>query len=673
MGADRIETETDTEAASARRALREITGALGFVAVLLAAMLVAVLIADKDVVAAVGALALAITLVVAVTVLRRTQRLTEARNRALAEARAGRERLERTLAATRSFLQTESPVELRRHICTVAREVFACAAASLWEVHPDHLLLLERTPWEPPYAGRDRRPLAELPGLAAALDAAEPFYVADLAAASSGATQSAAEIVGARSLVNVPIAVGGVTQLVLGLLWDGFVPEPSAAERTAAQRFADQAGLALEQARYRIAQTEIATLNRTLQRMLQTDPLFRADGTLEDVAEAVCVAALDVFEASGAALWIDVGTALELVRRVPEVGMFTPRLRIEFAEHADFAEDLSAGHPRFIADVEHDDPVLWERFARHSGSRSQLRVPLASAGDARALLVLSWDHPVAPPSAEVSAIASRFADQAGVALAEAARREAQREADELHARFERSLLPSISVTAADADVAAFYRPGDERLTLGGDFYDCVELDDGSIALLVGDVAGHGAAAAALGAGLRSAWRALVLGGWPLERLAGGLQAVCVRERHDPYMFVTALLAVVDPGRGRLRYVAAGHPPPLTTADAAAAPPSGPPLGVAPDATWTVLELALPAVASVVLYTDGLIEGRAAPGSAERLGIDAVAHVVRGLTPGGIDGEALRALVELATSANGAGLADDVALLALNLRGPQPPG
>src|SRR5439155_11025721 len=105
-------------------------------------------------------------------------------------------------------------------------------------------------------------------------------------------------------------------------------------------------------------------------------------------------------------------------------------------------------------------------------------------------------------------------------------------------------------------VASFYRAGDERLSLGGDFYDCVELADESIAMIIGDVSGHGPAAAALGASLRSAWRALALAGrGPVEQL-DGLESVLVRECESPEMFVTRLAGVIAPDRHTLSLSAA---------------------------------------------------------------------------------------------------------------------
>ena len=648
---------------AARRALRQIAGAAFFAVALLGVVLVVLVAAGSDAAIATGAVALVAGLVANSIAYARARRVVALRTALLHAERAGREQLDRTLAATRRLVEADSPEQLHRRICEVAREVFDCAAVSLWEVVDGEMALLERVPLVPPYTGTDRRAIAELPGLPEALTTGEPLFVADVTATATGLTQATADIVGTRSLLNVPVASAGSTsRLDLVLTWREVIPEPDETQRLAVQRFAAQAALAVEQARHRQAQAQIASLNRTLSRMLQADPLFRAGGSVDDVAEAVCAQALGIFEATGAALWSEGPDGIDLVRRVPEVAMFRPRLHIAFAEHPAFEQVLTGGQPQFVADVEHEDPVLWERFARHSGSRAQLRLPLASAGGARLLLVLSWDALVPLPSAEVSAIASRFADQAGIAMAEAQRREAQGEAAALHASLEESLLPSIQL----ADVVTLYRPGDDRMRLGGDFYDCLELADGSVALLIGDVAGHGPAAAALGASLRSAWRALVLGGWPLDRIPEGLQKVCVCERHDPYLFVTALCGVVGADRRELCVLSAGHPAPLVLGGGRIELENGPPLGVVPDPRWPSTAVPLAASDTVVLYTDGLVEGRAEPGSVDRLGIGPIRAQLQDTPPGEVGEEHLKRLVALATRAHGAGLPDDVAILALNI-------
>ena len=413
--------------------------------------------------------------------------------------------------------------------------------------------------------------------------------------------------------------------------------------------------------------TEVESLNRTLERMVQTDPLFRAGGSPAEVAEAICIAAAGIFEATGAAVWTASDDAITMLRRVPGAATLPRGISIPFSEHPDFHDDLESGRARFIADVETEHPKLWNEYAKGSDSRSQLRLPLASAGSAAALIVISWRERVEAPSDATMAVASRFADQAGVALAEATRREAAREASQLHARFEQSLLPTIELSAQDVRVATVYRPGDARLRLGGDFYDCLELADGSIALLIGDVAGHGAPAAALGASLRSAWRTLVLGGAGLEEIPIGMQRVCERERADRTTFVTALPAIISRDRSQLHFVAAGHPLPLLLGGPEPEGRHGPPLGVTEEPGWAVQLWPLRRASTVLLYTDGLVEGRAAPDTSERLGVEPIREHLATLTPGRISTADLRGMIRAATQANGAGLPDDVALLAMNLR------
>ena len=173
-------------------------------------------------------------------------------------------------------------------------------------------------------------------------------------------------------------------------------------------------------------------------------------------------------------------------------------------------------------------------------------------------------------------------------------------------------------------VATIYRPGEQRLDLGGDFYDCMQLEDGRIALLIGDVSGHGPDAAALGASLRAAWRGLALSETEHGEVLRCLEAVFEREGTDEGAFATVAYGLIDPGRTRLEIAVAGHPPPILVEGGAAramdvAP--GPPLAVFDQTDWPISTTALRTPSAVVLYTDGLTEARSSPGSHERLGIE----------------------------------------------------
>jgi serine phosphatase RsbU (regulator of sigma subunit) len=133
------------------------------------------------------------------------------------------------------------------------------------------------------------------------------------------------------------------------------------------------------------------------------------------------------------------------------------------------------------------------------------------------------------------------------------------------------------------------------------------------------------------------------------------------------MFVTAISATIDVGAPSVTLASAGHPAPLVVgAGPSVVVDPGPPLGVEPDAAWPVAVAPLARPSSLVFYTDGLIEGRAAPDSAQRLGAERLCDIVRLSPPGGVDEAELQRTVAAVSEANGAGLPDDVAAMAINL-------
>jgi serine phosphatase RsbU (regulator of sigma subunit) len=238
-------------------------------------------------------------------------------------------------------------------------------------------------------------------------------------------------------------------------------------------------------------------------------------------------------------------------------------------------------------------------------------------------------------------------------------------------RMERALTPPLLLHSADVDVAVRYRAGREGAELGGDFYDAVEAAEGEISVLIGDVAGHGPDAAALAARLRSAWRALTLAGLPQHQVLETLD-VLLRTEVEALTFATVATLVIAPDRRRGVLLLAGHPPPLLLG-----PPTcvvgagayGHLLGVMPTPTWTPVEVPLGPGTAVLLYTDGLIEGRAAPGESPRFGLDALAELVGSLVTRGAGAPALLdALLAEVQRRNGGPLADDVALCLVTMPG-----
>ncbi|BFV58528.1 fused response regulator/phosphatase [Kitasatospora sp. CMC57] len=263
-----------------------------------------------------------------------------------------------------------------------------------------------------------------------------------------------------------------------------------------------------------------------------------------------------------------------------------------------------------------------------------------------------------------------------------------------NARLQRHLLPTPLLDGAGLSFTRRYRPGRSRALLGGDFYDAVRTDDGVVHVVIGDVCGHGPDEAALGVALRIAWRSLVFAGLTGQALLTTLQHVLEHERRSDEIFATLCMLVLVPtgasatpgsdpallpGQERARLYLAGHPSPLLLAPGAtpallSADQAGPALGLLhcndPGAAWPAQELTLDPGWSLLLYTDGLVEGRVGAGS-RRLGQDGLVeligdHQAGGLTRGRLVDTAIAEVEEL----NGGALTDDVAVLLLE-RNPAP--
>ena len=119
-----------------------------------------------------------------------------------------------------------------------------------------------------------------------------------------------------------------------------------------------------------------------------------------------------------------------------------------------------------------------------------------------------------------------------------------------NARLERGLLPQALLRDPRIALSTTYAPGRRRSLLGGDFYDAVELDDGTLHVLIGDVSGHGPDEAALGACLRVAWRTLMLAQRRLTRRSRCCRRSSLHERHAPAIFATLCMLTSRPGARR---------------------------------------------------------------------------------------------------------------------------
>ncbi|MCZ2839577.1 PP2C family protein-serine/threonine phosphatase [Modestobacter sp. VKM Ac-2985] len=177
-----------------------------------------------------------------------------------------------------------------------------------------------------------------------------------------------------------------------------------------------------------------------------------------------------------------------------------------------------------------------------------------------------------------------------------------------------SLLPPHLPYLAGADVAAVYQPSSARATVGGDFYDLVELDGSSWLMVIGDVEGTGPVAAARTAAARYAIRAAVVRTTDLVDVLRTVNEVLLRQGAPTgTCTIACVLAERIDDRVELRAVSAGHPLPLVLRhDIGAVAELGAPgslLGILPEIDLRVATTTLQSGDVLVLYTDGVTEAR----------------------------------------------------------------
>jgi anti-sigma regulatory factor (Ser/Thr protein kinase)/putative methionine-R-sulfoxide reductase with GAF domain len=306
----------------------------------------------------------------------------------------------------------------------------------------------------------------------------------------------------------------------------------------------------------------------------------------------------------------------------------------------------------FIADVDHADvmnPIL-----REKGIESLLGVPLIVEGeligvlhvgslkprtfDQRDLAVLQLAAARAAPGIEHARLLGELEREHGVSIL-----------------LQRSLLPKRLADVVGVAVAARYLPAREEV--GGDWYDVIELPRGKVGMMIGDVVGHGIAAAALMGRIRTALHSYAIEGHGPGRTLELVDRF-VHSLNEAAM-ATAAYAVFDTYNSTLQYATAGHLPPLIISDGAARAlevTPAPPLGAFPYGRCPEHELSLHSGDMLMLYTDGLVERRGIPLTA---GIEALGDAVRGAaSPEAACALAVAGLVPLE------GLRDDLAIVSL---------
>ncbi|MEW2635141.1 SpoIIE family protein phosphatase [Streptomyces sp. NPDC048389] len=237
-------------------------------------------------------------------------------------------------------------------------------------------------------------------------------------------------------------------------------------------------------------------------------------------------------------------------------------------------------------------------------------VPLPADGRLVGVCLVGWDaaHEFAP---EERSLLTAVAGLVGNALRRAHALDA---GHELARMLQRSLLPRKLPVLPGGVAVARYLPATAGLEVGGDWYDVIPLADAHVALVIGDVQGHSAAAATIMGQMRTAVRAYAVEGHPPDVVVSRANRLLVGMETD--LFATCLYVDLDMEEGIAIFVRAGHLQPLlrhpdgTTEELAV--DGGPPLGVLAEAEFSMTEAGLLPGTLLTLVTDGLVESAHLP-------------------------------------------------------------
>ncbi|MCQ9133673.1 SpoIIE family protein phosphatase [Streptomyces hilarionis] len=254
---------------------------------------------------------------------------------------------------------------------------------------------------------------------------------------------------------------------------------------------------------------------------------------------------------------------------------------------------------------------------------SALIVPVRARGTTLGVTTFLRDGRREPFDEDDLALAEDLVSRAAVCVDNARRYTRERDAALV---LQRSLLPRGLPEQDAVEVSACYRPADELTGLGGDWYDLIPLSGARVALVVGEVPGHGIDAAAAMGRVRTAVRTLAALDLRPDEILAHLDDQVARMDHDEDVTTGAraegsacVYVVYDPVDGRCVMAAAGHPAPAVVAPDGAVTfvelPQGPPLG-AGGPPFESVEMFLPEGSTLALHTDGLLarDGGPAPGS-----------------------------------------------------------
>ncbi|MFJ3669349.1 SpoIIE family protein phosphatase [Streptomyces sp. NPDC090106] len=333
-------------------------------------------------------------------------------------------------------------------------------------------------------------------------------------------------------------------------------------------------------------------------------------GTVRDVSQAVVAALRKPLRADRIALAeLENDRLVVTVLDPPEPETWPELWRREW--RAEWPEAPVRAMPTLAAALSEGRAQIWpagtalEPALAEVGPGGLAVLPLPAGGRMAGACLIGWDapHDFGP---DERALLTASAGLAGQALMRARAFDAEHE---LVGMLQRQLLPRRLPVLPGATAVARYLPSTAGLELGGDWYDVIPMPDNHVALVIGDVQGHSAAAATLMGQMRTALRAYAVEGHPPDVVVSHANRLLVDLETD--LFATCCYVDLDMEEGSAWCVRAGHlPPVLRHSDGSteiAEAEGGPPLGVMEQADFPMAPLRLRPGTTIALATDGLVE------------------------------------------------------------------
>lgn len=311
------------------------------------------------------------------------------RARLYEQERESRQALDRILEVAPRFL-VEDEGNVMASVCREARVTFGADFGVLWRVVDDELVLLCIDPPQPEMLADLHLPLDDFPRLHDAIRGLRNSFVPDVLETTHGAGLDFVRELGLRSSLRAPVVIAGHSELVLAISWQVVVSEPDPATLAVVRRFADQAGLALEQVERRRAEAEALARADTTRRLQEVTAALSQAATPLDVSDTCLAHALESIGAEAGFVVLTGRDGVRTVELVASSGYDDDELEawrgFGLDDDLPFAKAIGSGEPVWA--LGSDEMSAFTAFAEPRAT-GWFSIPLMTSRGARGALHVS--------------------------------------------------------------------------------------------------------------------------------------------------------------------------------------------------------------------------------------------------------------------------------------------